>query len=111
MPISIQSVLVEPLEILFAEAGDTLAPQAGDLTVEDLLRPLHLMYVFKKLIYPEPSSDTLSFLLNLTRFGLCEFALESPLGFKTSLAHFDRQVVTIGEPMPVAFLLPSWPCP
>ena len=46
--IFIQSVLVEPLEMLCAEAVDALAPQAGDLKAEDLLSPLHLMCIFKK---------------------------------------------------------------
>ena len=49
MPIPILSMLFEPLEILCAEAVDALAPQAGDLKAEDLLSPLHLMCVFKKL--------------------------------------------------------------
>ena len=35
--------------MLCAEAADALAPRAGDLKAEDLLSPLHLMRVFKKL--------------------------------------------------------------
>ena len=34
-----------------------------------------------------------------TRFGLCEFAVESSLGFKLSLAYFRA----VGEPLPQAF--------
>ena len=40
---------VEPLEMSCAEAAVTLAPQARDLKTEDLLSPLHMMCVFKKL--------------------------------------------------------------
>ena len=32
-----------------AEAANALPPQAGDLKSDDLLIPLHLMFVFKKL--------------------------------------------------------------
>ena len=39
MLISILSMLVEPLEMLCAEAMVALAPQAGDLKAEDLLSP------------------------------------------------------------------------
>ena len=47
--ISILSVLVEPLEMSCDEAVDALAPRARDLNAEDLLSPLCLMCVFKKL--------------------------------------------------------------
>ena len=47
--ISILSVLIEPLEISCAEAVDALAPRAGDLKDEDMLSPLRLMCIFKKL--------------------------------------------------------------
>ena len=40
MLISILSILVEPLEMLCAEAAHALAPHAGDLKPEDLLNPL-----------------------------------------------------------------------
>ena len=46
---SILSMSVEPPEILCAEAVDALAPQVWDLKTEDLLSPLHLMCIFKKL--------------------------------------------------------------
>ena len=59
MLISILSTLVEPLAMLCAEAVDALAPQAVDLKLEVLLSPLHLMCVFRKLIYPESSSAPL----------------------------------------------------
>ena len=49
MLISILSVLVEALEMLCAEAADALAPRAGNLKPDDLLSPLHLICVFKKL--------------------------------------------------------------
>ena len=49
MLISIQSVSVEPLEMSFAEVAGALAPQARDLKPVDLLNPLPLMCVFKKL--------------------------------------------------------------
>ena len=49
MLISILSVSVEPLEMLCVMAADTLAPQADHLKNEDLLSPLHLMCIFKKL--------------------------------------------------------------
>ena len=49
MLISIQSASVEPLEMLCAEAIDALAHCTRDLKPEDLLSPLHLMCVFKKL--------------------------------------------------------------
>ena len=48
MLISILSVLVEPME-MGAEAGHALAPRAGNLKAEDLLSPLCLMGIFKKL--------------------------------------------------------------
>ena len=44
MLISILSMLVEPLKMSYAEA-----PPARDLKAEDLLSPLQLMCVFKKL--------------------------------------------------------------
>ena len=47
--IPILSFPVEPLEMTCAEAVDALAPQAWDLKAEDLLSPLHVMCVFKKL--------------------------------------------------------------
>ena len=47
--ISKLSVSVEPLEVSCVEAADALAPRARDLNSEDLLSPLPLMYVFKKL--------------------------------------------------------------
>ena len=37
------------VEVYCAEAEDAKAPWAGDLKAKDLLSPLHLMYVFKKL--------------------------------------------------------------
>ena len=37
--ISILPTWVEPLEMLYVKAADTLAPQAGDLTPEDFLSP------------------------------------------------------------------------
>ena len=40
---------VEPLDMSCAEAVDALAPRVGGLKPEDLLSPLHLMCVFKKL--------------------------------------------------------------
>ena len=46
---SILSMSVEAREMLSAEAVDALAPQDRDLKPEDLLSPLHLMCVFKKL--------------------------------------------------------------
>ena len=46
---SIVSMLVEPLEMSCAEAADALAPRARDFQAEDLLSPLYLMCVFKKL--------------------------------------------------------------
>ena len=49
MLISILSVSVELLEMLCVEAEGALAPQAGDLKFEDLLSPLHLMCVIKRL--------------------------------------------------------------
>ena len=48
MLISILSVSVEALEMLCAKTADALALWDGDLMPDDLLRPLHLMYVFKK---------------------------------------------------------------
>ena len=47
MLISILSMLVEPLEMLCAEAADTLAPRARNLKSADLLSPLNLMCIFK----------------------------------------------------------------
>ena len=44
------------------------------------------------------------FLLSLARFGLGKFSVASPLGFKQSLAHFDRQLAVAGERLPQAFL-------
>ena len=49
MVISILSMLVEPLEILWAEGADALSPRTGDLITDDLLSPLYLMFIFKKL--------------------------------------------------------------
>ena len=49
MLISMQSMSVEPLEMLCVEAVDALAPLAGDLKAEDLLSALHLICFFKKL--------------------------------------------------------------
>ena len=49
MVISILSMSVKLLEISCAEAVDALAPWAGDLKTEDLLSPLCLLCVFKKL--------------------------------------------------------------
>ena len=49
MLISILSVLGEPLEMSCAEAADALASQAVKLKPEDLLSPLCLMCVSKKL--------------------------------------------------------------
>ena len=45
MLISILSLLVEPLEMLCAEAADALAPRAGDFKGEDLLSLWSLMCV------------------------------------------------------------------
>ena len=45
MLISILSMPIEPLEMVFAEAADALA---GDLKAGDLLSPLCLMCDFKK---------------------------------------------------------------
>ena len=50
MLISLLSMLVEPLEMSCVQAVDALALGAADLKAEALLSPLHLMYVFKKLI-------------------------------------------------------------
>ena len=47
--VSILSVSVKPLEMLWAEAAIALAPLCGDWKPEDLLRPFLLMWVFKKL--------------------------------------------------------------
>ena len=52
MLISILSISVESLEMLCAEAADAMALQAGDLKPEDLLSPLHLRFIFKKLNLP-----------------------------------------------------------
>ena len=49
MLILMLSLSVEPLEMLCAEAAVALAPLAGNLKPGDLLSPLHLMCVFKKL--------------------------------------------------------------
>ena len=43
------SMSVKALEILFTEAADVLAPQAGDLKPDDLPSPLHLLCIIKKL--------------------------------------------------------------
>ena len=44
-----------------------------------------------------------NFLKSLTRLGFCELATMSPLGFESSLAHFDRQLSTVGEPLRKTF--------
>ena len=44
------------------------------------------------------------FLGSLAILRLCESVIMSPLGFKRSLAHFDRQHAAVGEPLPQAFL-------
>ena len=49
MLISKLSLLVKPLEMSCAEAAGALVPWDRDLKPEDLLRPLHLMCIFKKL--------------------------------------------------------------
>ena len=41
---------------------------------------------------------------SLTTFVLVEFAIVSPLALKPSLAHFDRQLAAVGDPLPKAFL-------
>ena len=43
------------------------------------------------------------FLGSLARLGLFEFSVVGPLGFEPSLAHFDKQLVTAGKPLPQAF--------
>ena len=43
------SVSVEALEMSCAEAADAQAPWAGNVKPEDLLSPMHLICVFKKL--------------------------------------------------------------
>ena len=43
------SVSADPLEIWYVEAAEALVIWAKDLKAEDLLSPLHLMCVFKKL--------------------------------------------------------------
>ena len=40
-----------------------------------------------------------------TRLGLCEYAIVNQLGFELSLAYFDRQLATVGKPLPKAILL------
>ena len=91
-----RTMSVEPLEMLCAkhEAADTLAPHAVDFKPEDLLYPLHLMCVFKKFIL-NPVLPFCYFFWSLTRLGLCELAVTSPLGFEPSLAHFYRQLATL----------------
>ena len=85
MLISILSMSLEPLEMLCAEAADALAPWAGNLKLKSLT--------------PDVCLQELKFILNpvlplgsLARLGLHEFAEVSPLGFKPSLAHLDRQL-------------------
>ena len=100
MVISIPSMLVEPQDILCAEAVDALAPQAWDLKAEDLLSPLRIQEV-KSILNPILSLCHIFW--SLTRLGLSEVAVASPLGFGPSLAHFDRQLAA-GEPLLKAFL-------
>ena len=64
-----------------------------------------------KICEESPVSDVLNpdlplchFLGSLARLGLGEFFVESLLGFEQSLAHFDRQLVAAGKPLPQAFL-------
>ena len=52
MLISILSISVEPLEMLFSEAADALAPQTEHLKPEDFLSPLGLLCIFKMLNLP-----------------------------------------------------------
>ena len=42
-------MLVEPLQMLCAEAADALAPGDRNRKPDDLLSPLHLMCILKKL--------------------------------------------------------------
>ena len=87
--------------MLCTEAADALAPQTGDLKAEDTLSCLCLRAV--KFIL-NPVLPLCYFLENLVRLGLGQFSVASPLGFKQNLAHFDRQLVATGEPLPQAFL-------
>ena len=48
MLVSIFSESVDPREISWAEVALALAPLWGDLNLENLLRPFHLMWVFEK---------------------------------------------------------------
>ena len=43
------SMSVEILEMLCCKTANSLASQAGDLNPDNLLSPLHLMCIFKKL--------------------------------------------------------------
>ena len=49
MLISILSMSVEALEMLSAEVGDELVPQARNLKPDDLMSPLCVICVFKKI--------------------------------------------------------------
>ena len=83
--ICILSVLVEILEMSCAEAADALALQKGKFILNPVLALCH-------------------FLWSLARLELHKFAIVSPLVFEPSLAHFDRQLVAAGKPLPQAFL-------
>ena len=82
--ISILSASVEALEMSCAEAIVALAPWAGDLKDEDLLSP----FLQEVKFVLNPVRPLYNVLGSLTRLGLGEFSVVSPLGFEPSLSHF-----------------------
>ena len=107
MLIYILSMSVELLEMPCVETVDALAPWAGDLKPEYLLSSKHLMCVFKIL---NPDLPISHFFWSLTKIGLRELVVTSSLGFESSVACFDRQLVTVGKPLPKTFP-PGLKCP
>ena len=103
MLISILSMLVEALEMSDAEAVDALAPWNSDLKPDDLLSSLHLMCNKVKFIL-NPVLPFRHLFWGLTRLQLCELVVKCLLRLKPGLAHLDRQLVTVGEPLPETFL-------
>ena len=82
------------MDMLCAEASDALAPRAVDLKLEDLLASeflvsdVHLKEV-KFILNQVLPFLPCHFFWSLTRLGLRELAITSPVGFKPSLAHFN----------------------
>ena len=94
---SVDRMLIYILEMSCAEAAAALAARAWDLKSDYLLMSIVQPQESKFILYSVVMFHHLFWILSKLR--LCHLAITCSLLLKPGLAHLDRQLATIGEPI------------